>query len=70
LDEIHPSEWEVIFSHWVKRVRWVLENNGDYYHESGNPFQKHFPVPFPGRWRHDLMTAMHDGEYQGESHFQ
>jgi hypothetical protein len=33
LDEIHPSELEVVFSHWVERVRWVLESNGDYYHQ-------------------------------------
>jgi hypothetical protein len=33
LDEIHPSEWEAVSSHWVKRVRCVLENNRDYYHE-------------------------------------
>jgi hypothetical protein len=32
LDESQPSELEVVFSHWVERVRWVLENNGDYYH--------------------------------------
>jgi hypothetical protein len=28
-DEIQPSELEVVFSHWVERVRWVLENNRD-----------------------------------------
>jgi hypothetical protein len=33
LDEIQPSELEVVFSHWAERVRCVLENNGDYYHE-------------------------------------
>jgi hypothetical protein len=22
-----------VFSHWVERVRWVLGNNGDSYHE-------------------------------------
>jgi hypothetical protein len=33
LNEIRPSEWEVVFSHWVERTRLVLENNGDYYHE-------------------------------------
>jgi hypothetical protein len=32
LEEIQPSELHVVFSHWVERVRWVLENNGDYYH--------------------------------------
>jgi transposase len=33
LNEIRPPEVIVVFSHWVERVRWVLENNGDYYHE-------------------------------------
>jgi hypothetical protein len=33
LDEIEPPEVVATFSHWVERVRWVLENNGDYYHE-------------------------------------
>jgi histone-lysine N-methyltransferase SETMAR len=33
LEEVHPSELQVVFSHLVERVRWVLENNGDYYHE-------------------------------------
>jgi aromatic ring-opening dioxygenase catalytic subunit (LigB family) len=33
LNEIEPPEVIVVFSHWVERVRWVLENIGDYYHE-------------------------------------
>jgi histone-lysine N-methyltransferase SETMAR len=33
LDEVHPSELHVVFSHWVERVRWILENNGDDSHE-------------------------------------
>jgi hypothetical protein len=33
LNEIQPPEVVTIFSHWVERVRWILENNGDYYHE-------------------------------------
>jgi hypothetical protein len=32
-DEIQPSELEAVFSHWVERVGWILENNGDYHHE-------------------------------------
>jgi hypothetical protein len=32
LDEIHPSELEIVFSDWIQRVRWVLENNQNYYH--------------------------------------
>jgi histone-lysine N-methyltransferase SETMAR len=31
--EIQPPEVVAVFSHWVRRVQWVLENNGDYYHE-------------------------------------
>jgi hypothetical protein len=31
LNEVQPSKLEAIFSHWVERVRWVLENNGDYH---------------------------------------
>jgi histone-lysine N-methyltransferase SETMAR len=33
LNEIRPPEVVVVVSHWVERVRWVSENNGDYYHE-------------------------------------
>jgi hypothetical protein len=33
LNEIQPPEVVAVFSHWVQRVRCVLENNGDYYHE-------------------------------------
>jgi hypothetical protein len=33
LNEIQPPEVVAVFSHWVERVREVLENNGDLYHE-------------------------------------
>jgi histone-lysine N-methyltransferase SETMAR len=33
LNEIQPPEVIAVFIHWAERVRWVLENNGDYYHE-------------------------------------
>jgi histone-lysine N-methyltransferase SETMAR len=33
LNEIQPPEVVAVFNHWVERVRWILENNGDYYHE-------------------------------------
>jgi hypothetical protein len=33
LDEVQPSELHVVFSSWVERARWVLEQNGDYYQE-------------------------------------
>jgi hypothetical protein len=32
LEEIQPLELEIVFSHWIERVRWVLENNGDLYY--------------------------------------
>jgi histone-lysine N-methyltransferase SETMAR len=34
LNGIEPPEVVAVFSHWVERVQWVLENNGDYDHES------------------------------------
>jgi hypothetical protein len=33
LEEVQPLELHVVFSHWGETVRWVLENNGDSYHE-------------------------------------
>jgi hypothetical protein len=33
LKDVQPSEFHIVFSHWIERVRWILENNGDYYHE-------------------------------------
>jgi hypothetical protein len=33
VNEIQPPEVVTVFSHWAERVRWVLENNGDYHHE-------------------------------------
>jgi hypothetical protein len=33
LNEIQPPELVAVFRDWVERVRLVLENNGDYYHE-------------------------------------
>jgi hypothetical protein len=33
LNGIQPSALEVVFIHWVERIRWVLENNGNYYHK-------------------------------------
>jgi hypothetical protein len=33
LNQIQPPEVVAVFSHWVERMRWVLENNGDYYRE-------------------------------------
>jgi hypothetical protein len=33
LSEIQTSEFELVFHHWIERVQWVLDNNGDYFHE-------------------------------------
>jgi hypothetical protein len=45
LDEIQLSELEVVFSHWIERIRWVLE--------------KHLSVRFLERWHHSLITALY-----------
>jgi transposase len=28
LNEIWPSELQLVFHHWIKRVKWILANNG------------------------------------------
>jgi hypothetical protein len=33
LEEVQPSKLHGVFTHWVERFRWVLENNGDDIHE-------------------------------------
>jgi hypothetical protein len=33
LEEVQSSELHIVFSHWVERVTWVLETNGDYSQE-------------------------------------
>jgi hypothetical protein len=33
LSEIQRSELELAFHHWIERVQWVLDNDGDYFHE-------------------------------------
>jgi hypothetical protein len=33
LNEIQPSELQLVFHDWMERVKWVSANNGDYYHE-------------------------------------
>jgi hypothetical protein len=32
LNGTQPREVVAVFRHWVERVRWVLEKNGDYCH--------------------------------------
>jgi hypothetical protein len=57
LEEVQPSELHVVFSHCVERVRSVLENNGDYSHESIFRGQKYLSVRSQKGWRHNLLTA-------------
>jgi hypothetical protein len=33
LNEIQLPEVVAVFRHWIKKMRWVLENNADYYYE-------------------------------------
>jgi hypothetical protein len=33
LEQIPRSELELVFHHWIERARWVLQNDGDYFHE-------------------------------------
>jgi histone-lysine N-methyltransferase SETMAR len=33
LDEIQSSELQIVFGHWVGRIKRVLEHDGEYYHE-------------------------------------
>jgi hypothetical protein len=46
---------EIVFSHWIARVRWILEHNGDYDHNQINHQQKDVLVRFLERWRHYLL---------------
>jgi hypothetical protein len=33
LSEIQRSELKLVFYHWIEPVQWVLDNDGDYFHE-------------------------------------
>jgi hypothetical protein len=33
MSEIQRSELEFLFHHWIERVQWVLDNDGDHFHE-------------------------------------
>jgi hypothetical protein len=33
LSQVQRSELEFVVHHWVERVQWALDNNGDYFHE-------------------------------------
>jgi hypothetical protein len=30
-EEIHEAELKVVFHHWIERVKWVLDHDGDDY---------------------------------------
>jgi hypothetical protein len=42
----NPRNCKSFSAHWVYRVRWVLENNGDHDHEWTNRRQKHSRLIF------------------------
>jgi hypothetical protein len=33
LSEVQKSELALIFHHWIECIQWVLDNDGDYFHE-------------------------------------
>jgi hypothetical protein len=33
LNEVQGSELMMVFYHWIERVRWVIEHDGDYYQD-------------------------------------
>jgi hypothetical protein len=33
LSEIQRPELKLGFHHWIERVQWMLDNDGDYFHE-------------------------------------
>jgi hypothetical protein len=33
MNEIHLSELQLVFHHWIEQIKRVLANNGDYHHE-------------------------------------
>jgi hypothetical protein len=59
LNEMQPPKVVAVFSHWVERVRWVLQNNGDDYHEQIHLLGKHFLLRLPEPWHHYLLTALY-----------
>jgi hypothetical protein len=59
LEEVQPSQFHVVFSHWLERVRWVLENNGHDHHESIFRGQKRLSVGSQKGWRHYLLISLY-----------
>jgi hypothetical protein len=33
LNEVQGSELMMVFHHWIGRVRWAIEHDGDYYQD-------------------------------------
>jgi hypothetical protein len=33
LSESQRSELQLVFHHWIERVQWVLNSDGDYFHD-------------------------------------
>jgi hypothetical protein len=33
LNEVQRSELMMVFQHWIERMRWVIEPDGDYYQD-------------------------------------
>jgi hypothetical protein len=33
LNEVQGSELMMVFQHWIERARWIIEHDGDYYHD-------------------------------------
>jgi hypothetical protein len=33
LSEIQRFELESVFHHWIERLQWMLDNDGDYFHK-------------------------------------
>jgi hypothetical protein len=59
LEGIQRSELQIVFSHSLEKVRWVLENNGNHDHEKIFPGQKHLLVRFRKGWLHYLLIPLY-----------
>jgi hypothetical protein len=33
LNDLQGSELIMVFQHWIERVRWLIEHDGDYYQD-------------------------------------
>ena len=40
LNQISSEEWKRVFTEWLKRLRWIVDNNGDYYREESGGSEK------------------------------